>query len=169
MATASQPLRAGASTHPAPAGKRRSGYLLPFLLFLGCAVVGFGVAASVRGNDDDGERVTLEKGQHGGRSYRIDGILDEQGERCLELLRDGDLNTGGCDTTANEALVGDMSVIFGQVPARAVSVRVPLTNGDQASAEVQERDGFRWYSIAVDQEIDVADDASFIDADGGSD
>lgn len=142
--------------------------MIPIVVFMLCAVMGFVVAASVRSNNDDGERVTLEEGSHDGDSYRIEGVIDEQGARCVQLLRDGELNTGACDTTANEARVGDMSVIFGKVPARTVSVRIPLDNGDRRSAEVQEKDGFRWYSLAVDQDIDIGGEPTFVDADGGS-
>jgi hypothetical protein len=163
-------VEAGDLDRPAPAGpgRRRSGCLLPIVVFLICASVGFVVAASVRGNDDDGEKVTLEEGDHGGDSYRIEGVIDEQGARCIQLLRDGELNTGACDTTANEARVGDMSVIFGKVPAGTVSVRMPLSTGDRQSADVQEKDGFRWYSLAVDQDVDMGGEPTFVNADGGS-
>jgi len=161
--------RSPAATRPPPAaGRRRSGCLIPVVVFVLCLVMGFVVAASVRGNDDDGETVTLEEGSHDGDSYRIEGVIDEQGARCVQLLRDGELNTGACDTTANEAKVGDMSIIFGKVPARAVSVRIPLDNGDRRSAEVQEKGEFRWYSIAVDQDLDIGGDPTFVNADGGS-
>ena len=153
---------------PSGPRRRRSGCLIPVAVFLLCASLGFVVAASVRGNDDDGEKVTLEEGGHDGESYRIEGVIDEQGARCVQLLRDGELNTGACDTTANEARVGDMSVIFGKVPAGTVSVRMPLSNGDRRSAEVQEKDGFRWYSLAVDQDLDMGGEPTFVNAEGGS-
>jgi hypothetical protein len=164
-----------AARPPATPGRRRSGCLVPVVVFALCAVMGFVVAASIRGNDDDGEKVTLEEGTHDGDAYRIEGVIDEQGAQCVQLVRDdkgGDvryeLNTGACDTTANEARVGDMSVIFGKVPARTVSVRIPLDNGDRRSADVQEKDGFRWYSLAVDQDLDIGGEPTFVDADGGS-
>jgi len=160
---------------PSAPGRRRSGCLVPVLLFVLCAVVGFVVAASVRGNDDDGVTVTLEEGSHDGDAYRIEGVIDEQGARCIQLLRDDkdddvgyQLNTGACDTTANAARVGDTSLIFGQVPARAVSVRVPLSDGDRETAKVQEKGGFRWYSIVVDQDVDIDGDPIFVNAEGGS-
>lgn len=159
---------AAAARPPSGPGRRRSGCLIPVVVFIFCAFIGFVVAASVRGNDDDGETVTLEEGSHGGDSYRIEGVIDEQGARCVQLLRDGELNTGACDTTANEARVGDMSIIFGKVPARAVSVRIPLDNGDRRSAEVQEKGEFRWYSIAVDQDLDIGGEPTFVNAEGGS-
>lgn len=153
---------------PAGPRARRSGCLVPLVVFVGFAVAGFAVAASVRGNDDDGTRVTLEEGELGGRSYRIEGVTDEQGARCVQLLRDDKLNTGACDTSANEALVGDRSVIFGQAPARAVSVRVPLSNRDRGSAEVDERDGFHWYAFDVASDVDIDGEPTFVDADGGT-
>jgi hypothetical protein len=139
------------------------------VVFVLCMVLGFFVAASIRGNDDDAERATLEEGSHGGDEYEIEGYVDEQGARCVQLLVDGKLNTGACDTFANEAIVGDRSVIFGKVPSRAVSVRVPLSNGDRGSAEVKEKDGYRWYSFTVPQKVDIDGKPTFVDADGGSD
>jgi hypothetical protein len=107
--------------------------------------------------------------EHERVAHRPLQVCPQQGARCVQLLRDGELNTGACDTFANEAIVGDRSVIFGKVPSRAVSVRIPLSNGDLGSAEVQEKDGYRWYSFTVPQEVDIDGEPTFVDADGGSD
>jgi len=155
---------------PAPpsGSKSRFGCLAATFVFLACAIFGFAVAASIRGNDDDAKQFTLDEGTQDGVSYKLVGEIDEQGERCLFLIRQGNVNTGGCDTTANEGLLGDRSIIFGQVPARAVSVRIPLSTGDLESADVEEKDGFRWYSIVVPSEVDLEDQPAFADADGRS-
>lgn len=162
----------GSHAAPPSAGttsRSRFGCLGAAFIFLAFAILGFTVAASIRGNDDDRTRFTLQEGTESGVSYELVGEIDEQGARCLLLLRQDELNTGACDDeSASEGRVGDRSVIFGQVPSRAESVRIPLTNGDRATTEVREQDGFRWYYIVVPENIDVKDNPTFIDADGGS-
>ncbi len=146
---------------PRPA-KSGLGCLATIVLFVVIVVVGLLIGRLLGDDTDDTDRSELVAdgiAQVDGKdvAWRVDAVEDEAGDTCVFLYEDGEQLTGACDPTPQDATLGTVTVVFGQVPADADDVTVELDDGTQQAVETFERDGFseRFYAVVVDRDVDA--------------
>jgi hypothetical protein len=152
---------AASATPPSPtprAAKSGAGCLLALVALPVVILLGLLVGKALGGDDDEArdERVTIDEGSLAGSEWRVDAVLDVQGDICAFLYEDGQQLTGSCDQTPQDATFGDQTVVFGQAGARE-SVEVQLSDGEVVEIDTVvagEIEG-RFYVTVVDGDVDA--------------
>ena len=146
---------------PRPA-KSGLGCVTSIVLLLAIVTAGLIVGRLLGGEDDDTDRSELVADgitQVDGEDvlWRVDAVEDEAGDTCVFLYEDDEQLTGACDPTPQDATLGTITIVFGQVPADAEDVGVELDDGTEQPVETFERDGFaeRFYAVVVDRDVDA--------------
>ena len=153
------------STTPRPARSARSGtgclvalLALPVVIVIGLVI---GKALSDDSDPADDERVTLDEGTLDGTEWRVDAVVDVEGDICAFLYADDEQLTGSCDQTPQDATFGDETVVFGQAGSRE---RVEVEFSDGATVEVDTVPAgdieARFYVTVVDGDVDAGDYAA---------
>lgn len=148
------------STTPRPAGSGM-GCLVALIALPIVILVGI-VVGSVLGEDDDApaeQRETIDQGQIGDTTWRVDAVIDVQGDTCAFLYADDEQLTGACDPTAQDATLGDQTVVFGVAPSGADRVVVELSDGETVEVEPQTPEDVEgtFYVTVVDGDVDAVD------------
>lgn len=129
---------------------------LPIVILVGIVI------GSVLGEDDDEpaeQRATLDQGEIGDVTWRVDAVLDVQGDTCAFLYADDEQLTGACDLSAQDATFGDQTVVFGVAPSGAARVVVELSDGESVEVEPQRPEAVEgaFYVTVVDGDVDAVD------------
>jgi hypothetical protein len=137
------------------------GCVLAIVLFPIVILGGLVLGTALRGEDDaDGEvHVTLDGGEIGSVTWRVDAVRDVDGEVCAFLYRnDGDDPlTGGCSFEPEDATIGDQTVVFGRAEPDQPVVEVELDTGDVVEIQTftaEDIEG-RFYVEVVDGDVDA--------------
>jgi len=128
---------------------------LPFVIVIGLVI---GKALS----DDDGgdvpgeERATLDEGTLAGTAWRVDAVVDVEGDVCAFLYADDEQLTGACDQTPQDATFGDETVVFG-VAGERERVAVELSDGEVVEIETAAAGDIagRFYVTVVPGDVDA--------------
>lgn len=135
---------------------------LPVVVFLGLVV-----GTALRGDDEpDEEHVTLEEGELDGVEWKVDAVVDVQGETCIFLYEEGadDPLNGTCDFQPQDVTYGDQTVVFGRSdfrpgPGDLVETITVSLDGEPSSVDVDRRsiEGFpdHFYVTVVDGDVDA--------------
>ena len=128
---------------------------LPVVVFLGLVV-----GTALRGDDEpEEEHVTLEEGELDGVEWKVDAVVDVQGETCIFLYEEGaeDPLNGTCDLQPQDVTYGDQTVVFGRAEGGATSVTIDLSTTDTVDVDTVTADGMagRFYVEIVDGDVDA--------------
>jgi hypothetical protein len=145
------------SSLPRPA-KSGTGCLVAVLALPVVIILGLLIGKALGGDADDPEeeRITLDEGTLGGTEWRVDAVVDVQGDICAFLYEDGAQLTGSCDQTPQDATFGEQTVVFGQAGGRE-RVEVALSDGEVAEIDTVEAGDIegRFYVTVVDGDVDA--------------
>lgn len=146
------------SVTPAVPARSGPGCVVIGVLFLVVVVGGFVVGSILSRPDEPGEQsVTLDEGTIGAIEWRVDAVVDVQGDTCVFLFQDGTQLTGGCALTPQDATFDDETVVFGKAASDVGTVRVQLDTDDIVEIETVSADGMsgRFYVQVVEGDVDA--------------
>ncbi|MDP1820085.1 MAG: hypothetical protein Q8K58_09380 [Acidimicrobiales bacterium] len=131
---------------------------LILLVVVVAAGIVIGTVLNREDEPDDEEAVVVAEGTIGAVAWRVDAVRDVEGDTCAFLFQDGAQLTGSCDVTPQDATIGDATVVFGQAPSGAETVRVELDDGEVVDIDTQDVEGFDtpFYVTTVDGDVDAA-------------
>ena len=148
------------SATPASPKSSGPGCLVALILLPVVILAGVVVGTVLNRPDEPAEElsVTIADGTtRDGTAWRVDAVLDIEGDTCTFLFEEGVQLTGGCALTPDDASFGDQTVVFGHAPGDATTVRVVLSNAEIVEVDTVEADGIdgRFYATVVEGDVDA--------------
>jgi hypothetical protein len=149
------------SATPQPTSRSGPGCLFFGIAFPVVIILGFVIGSILNPGDEPGDTVvTLADGTFDGQDWRVDAVLDVEGDSCAFLFVDDDeegLN-GACTLTPQDVTFGDQTVVFGKAGSDTTVVRVELDTGDVVEIDTVVAEGIegRFYAEIVPGDVDAA-------------
>ncbi len=111
------------------------------------------------GDEPSDTIVTIGSGTLEGTDWRVDAVLDVEGDVCAFLYVDDDdvsLN-GACTLTPQDVTFGDETVVFGQAGSDMAEARVELDTGEVVEIATEGAAGItgRFYAQVVPGDVDA--------------
>ena len=130
---------------------------LPIVILIGVII-----GTVLRSDDDEPEEVhdTLQTGELGGVAWKVDAVLDVDGQTCAFLYEEDaeDPVNGTCDQQPQDVTYGDRTVVFGKAKPDDTKVAVELDGGEVVDVQTVEAGkgiGGRFYVTVVDGDVDA--------------
>ena len=149
------------SVTPEPTSRSGPGCLFLAIALPVVVLLGIVIGTVLNPGDEPGDTVvTLDEGELDGTRWRVDAVLDVEGDVCAFLFVDDEdvsLN-GACTLTPQDVTFGDETVVFGKAGSDTAEARVELDTGDVVEIPTVEAEGIsgRFYVQIVPGDVDAA-------------